>query len=718
MQKTKLLNFRPLLFIAISTCLGILCAYLYKFVGALLPTLLIVVYLSVSACFCIFFSKDGKLKRNVIFSIITLVIFTLSFFNFKILADDYTTKITGGLTYQVRAKVIESNVADDMTTILLDDVDLHGAYEFDTNYKMVLYVYERCDFDVGDKLSFTSRIDDMSPFYEGRLSSSYIANGIKFSAVLTENTIEVLGNQKTIFESVNVKIRDTLRDHMDGDSFGTAYAMICGNSDFMDAEILRNYRSSGVAHVFAVSGLHIGFLALVLRFVLLKLKINKYVRFFLTVSILIFYSGVCGFSSSAVRATIMCAVSLFAGLLGKKYDTLSSISLSLIIVLMLNPFELFSVGFLLSFAVVYGITLLNKPIAKLLKFMPEKLAKSLSIVISAQLFSLPICLIVFKEFSALSIVANLIFIPIVGGVYVFTFTSVLLSIIFGAGHIFLFLPNYIFMGVNALFNLGDYSGFMVGGVLIGGFAIPYYLALLFSSYLFNLKKKLKTLLVIFLCAFTVVGTTIYNVSDTDTLKIYVSGGNTLSATVFTLKDETTVVLNSVNYFFNTNRLERAINRAGVDEIDRLILPESALGTDVQLITSALSYIAKINSVYYTTTLNDLSVELLNKLFPNTNFYQVEKDGALEFNDLKIDIEFGGYILNCEYRGFNMALFSTLGNNAEKLYGYSLEEMDLIIANDYAEMIDYTYSPKEMMTYQEHGRYKNGASEGNYLIKIK
>jgi len=714
----KLLNFRPLLFIAVSTCLGILCAYLYKFVGALLPTLLIVVYLTVSTCFCIFFSKDGKLKRNVIFSIITLFVFTLSFFNFKILADDYTTKITGGLTYQVKARVIESNVDGDMTTVLLSDIELHGAYEIDTNYKMVLYVYEKCDFDVGDKLSFTARIDDMSPFYEGRLSSSYISNGIKFSTVLTENTIEILGNDKTIFERVNVKIRDTLKSHMDGDSFATAYAMICGNSDFMDAEILRNYRAVGVAHVFAVSGLHIGFLALVLRFILLKLKVNKFVRFFLTVSILIFYSGICGFSSSAVRATIMCAVSLLAGLLGKKYDTISSISLSLIIVLILNPFELFSVGFLLSFSVVYGITILNKPISNLLKFMPEKLAKSLSVVISAQLFSLPICLMVFKEFSVISIIANLIFIPLVGGVYVFTFTSIILSLIFGAGQVFLFLPNYIFVGINALFSLSDYSGFMVGGILIGGFAIPYYLSLLFSSYLFNIKKKLKTLLVIFLCAFTVVGTTVYNVSDKNTLKVYVSGGNTVSATVFTIKSETVVVLNSVNYFFNTNRLERALNRAGVKEIDRLILPENALGCDVQLITSALSYFGKINNVYYTSELTDLSKELLIKMFPETNFYQVEKDGNLEFSGLKIGFEFDGYILNCEYRDFNIALFSRLGKNAERLYGYTLDQMDLIIANDYAEMIEYTFSPKEMMTYQEHGSYKNGASEGNYLIKIK
>jgi competence protein ComEC len=263
--------------------------------------------------------------------------------------------------------------------------------------------------------------------------------------------------------------------------------MLCGNSDFIDGELLENYRSVGVAHIFAVSGLHIGFLALVLKFILSKIKMNRFVRAFLIIFVLLFYSGVCGFSSSSIRATIMCAVSLIASAVGKKYDRLSSVSFALIIVLMIWPVQLFSLGFQLSFGVVFGIILLSRPIANILRFLPRKLSISLSSVISAQLTSLPICLYAFKEFSAISVIANLIFIPIVGFVFIFLFVSVLLSLITGLGGVFLFLPSYVVKGINYLFSIADYKIFMIGGVSLGAFGVVYYLALIISSQVVNLK---------------------------------------------------------------------------------------------------------------------------------------------------------------------------------------------------------------------------------------
>ena len=177
-----------------------------------------------------------------------------------------------------------------------------------------------------------------------------------------------------MFESINIFIRDTLKVGLDLDEFTVAYALLCGNSDYMETEIIENFRASGVAHIFAVSGLHIGFFAVILNFITDKLRFNKYVKFFFVVSVLLFYSGVCGFTASSIRATIMTAVMLLAGLIGKKYDGLSSVALAGIIVLLYAPIQLFCVGFQLSFGVVLGINILSRPISKLLGFLPQKIS--------------------------------------------------------------------------------------------------------------------------------------------------------------------------------------------------------------------------------------------------------------------------------------------------------------------------------------------------------
>jgi hypothetical protein len=200
--------------------------------------------------------------------------------------------------------------------------------------------------------------------------------------------------------------------------------------------------------------------------------------------------------------------------------------------------------------------------------------------------------------------------------------------------------------------------------------------------------------------------------------MYISGSNTLSATVFTIEDETVVVLNSVNYVFNTNRLERALSRANANRIDRLILPESSLGVDVQIITSTLLHVCPIGSVYYTKELSEEGVTVLGKSFPETNFYKIEKSGSLEFSGLKMNFMIDAHVIVCEYEQIRIALFSRFGGRTDKLTDKDLGKLDLIVANDHADEIEYFFSPNKMMTYSRYGSYENGEVQGNYLIKIK
>ena len=130
---------------------------------------------------------------------------------------------------------------------------------------------------------------------------------------------------------------------MDDSTAAITCAMLTGNSGFMDEDVLQNFRYGGVAHIFAVSGLHIGIVYLLLSKLFKKLRLNFLLRFLLITAGLIFYAGVCSFSPSSVRALVMCVVMMALKFKGAQYDRLNSVSIASLAVLVINPVYLFSV---------------------------------------------------------------------------------------------------------------------------------------------------------------------------------------------------------------------------------------------------------------------------------------------------------------------------------------------------------------------------------------
>ena len=122
---------------------------------------------------------------------------------------------------------------------------------------------------------------------------------------------------------------------------------------------MQNFRYGGIAHIFAVSGLHIGVIYGLLYGILRRLRVKGFVRLPVVFAALLFYCGVCGFSPSSVRALVMCTVLMIADAAGYAYDRLNSVSAASLVVLVINPVYLFSVGFQLSVAAAAGIIVLG-----------------------------------------------------------------------------------------------------------------------------------------------------------------------------------------------------------------------------------------------------------------------------------------------------------------------------------------------------------------------
>ena len=133
--------------------------------------------------------------------------------------------------------------------------------------------------------------------------------------------------------------------YLDQESFGVAYAMILGDTRYIDDQTLQAFRNVGIAHVFAVSGLHVGFVVMLVNAFVKK---RKKLSLCVTMAVLLFYAWVCNFSPSIIRAMIMTFLLLLAKSLGREPDFLSSLSTAVCVILLIKPFYLFEVGFQLS----------------------------------------------------------------------------------------------------------------------------------------------------------------------------------------------------------------------------------------------------------------------------------------------------------------------------------------------------------------------------------
>lgn len=139
---------------------------------------------------------------------------------------------------------------------------------------------------------------------------------------------------------------------------GLIYALSLGDRSYLPKSVKETFTSSGVAHILAVSGFHLGvifaFLSSILHFVLPKYR-HRYWKYSLLILGLITYSLMSGASNATLRALIMSIIILVARLIERPTDPIQLLSLTLLIFIVSNPYSLWSIGLVLSLSAVWGI---------------------------------------------------------------------------------------------------------------------------------------------------------------------------------------------------------------------------------------------------------------------------------------------------------------------------------------------------------------------------
>lgn len=245
------------------------------------------------------------------------------------------------------------------------------------------------------------------------------------------------GVLKEITEYIRKPVREFLKEKLTERDYALYRALLLGERQAISDELREPFNATGMGHILAVSGLHIGIIAW-LSFYLLRRLLSlsekllirydvKKIAALLTCIPVIAYTGLSGFQVSGQRAMIMVLTYLFSIVLGKERDIWSTLLFSALVILAVDPMALESTSFQLTFLAVSGILWLAPcihsifPDASVL-FNNNRILKNIyfyttgivSASLSAVIFLLPVTIYYFYRISSVSVFANLIIIPLLG----------------------------------------------------------------------------------------------------------------------------------------------------------------------------------------------------------------------------------------------------------------------------------------------------------------
>ena len=225
-------------------------------------------------------------------------------------------------------------------------------------------------------------------------------------------------------------IRDFLLSTMrklgvEDEEYAVAAAILLGYDDDLPQELRQKYVAAGAMHILCVSGLHVGVIYMVFSYMLVflddKKKGQRVIKQLALLVLIWFYALLAGLAPSILRATIMLSFVIIGNIINRKGVLLNSLAASAFILLCLNPANLFDVGFLLSYAAVIGIVVLQNPIKKLFYFKSKTLNKIweiTSVTIAAQIATTPFTIYYFHQFPIYFWLSNLFMTPVSSAVII------------------------------------------------------------------------------------------------------------------------------------------------------------------------------------------------------------------------------------------------------------------------------------------------------------
>lgn len=551
---------------------------------------------------------------------IAALFMTVVVINYSVTIGKRESELTNGAAYSFSGR-IESVVGSvGKTAYIIGDVTADAA-EIDGNVYLRIEEtdgYTKAFLRAGDIIAFSCELE----FYVADFEDSYyLRNDIRYIGYVSESDVSFVTSDPTFFQ----RIRDDIKNVFDanlGEYSAVAYGMLVGEKNGIEDDVRDYYSASGLGHILAVSGLHIGFVTLIVSWLTKKFKASKPVDLIVNAVVLVFYCFLASFSASVVRAAIMCVVGKLAMTFGKQGDTLNSLSLALSVILLIWPYSLFDVGFQMSAAAVYGILLFVKPLEKVLvHILPKFLTRSLSVSTAAQIGITPIVLYHFHTFPVYSIITNLICGPLVSVGFIAITLALLLTLL---------IPSFgMVLSVAALplVLLDDIARIVarlpVSGINVFAVSIVYVLFLLYfivSSFFMLPRFKRLTAIVAVVASLSIVA--VCNVPFDKSYDLLTAAAYKDVTVIARIDDRNIIIGDACNY----SNLEAIMTAARLRDIDAVYL--TSLSESSAETLEALNEKYGIGAVFVPLKLPEKTLGLLSGA--GLDFYVIDERHVNEY----------------------------------------------------------------------------------------
>ncbi|NLY78058.1 MAG: DNA internalization-related competence protein ComEC/Rec2 [Tissierellia bacterium] len=419
-------------------------------------------------------------------------------------------------------------VDENRTRLIIRTQGIRDEGEFvKVSEKSILNIIGKRDIRVGDRIRFTGVLKEPLPNTNPRLYNyklNLLSHGIFTSCTIRDHAISGFVRDELDFLTkfrlgARDKIEEILDLYLKGDSRSIMKSILLGSYRYLEEEQVQTFRDLGLAHIIAVSGLHIGILTSLLIYLFAYMGIKREVNIAISIALIWAYGYIIGFPVSVVRANIMYTVLFSSQLLKKPYDSINSLFFALLLLMFINPFWIFHVGFQLSYVATFSVVYFTPKISMIFGLPRTGLFSSLASIVAAQIGILPLLAYYFNRLPMVGIVANLILVPLFNICLVMTILLIPMSFISGQ------LASSIGILVGSIVNLQS-----LGMNVLSYFPIlyirarsPYVLEIIFYyiiifvifgiSKLRNIKRRAYKLVLVFLVSFLLTNQILISIDD-------------------------------------------------------------------------------------------------------------------------------------------------------------------------------------------------------------
>ncbi len=292
------------------------------------------------------------------------------------------------------------------------------------------------DADIGKKVYFSGELEFRDDIYSKGKECFLSTFPYKFEVAREQDSVAL------IISGVRSRIKNSSEDMQ---SSAMVNALVIGDKSGVGPELQDSLRKIGTTHILSISGLHLTIIVMNFYMALSALPIPNMLKAILCTLLSAFYTLITGIPLALVRSGIMMSAFFFSVPSRRENDSLTSLFAALMLVIAVSPWSVFDVGFLLSFAATLGIVTFTETVMDAYKIRERKrksrkrssrlqssikyiktvLFSSIVTTLAATVTTMPFIIAAFNEFSAFSVIGNLVTVPFAEYLLSLSFLSVL-----------------------------------------------------------------------------------------------------------------------------------------------------------------------------------------------------------------------------------------------------------------------------------------------------